>query len=81
MDDEGGRSATWKALGIDEPEWLDESQAPPVDAQLIEAFERRELEKERAHYVWGLLCHYRSWANAYLDITGRPVGDGTPDSD
>lgn len=76
------RRGWWRQFAGQEepPPWRDETDAPPVSADVLRRFARRELpERERTQVVANILL-YRSWARAYLRIGGEmfpmPPGSG-----
>ena len=51
-----------KSLGLPRgPGFLDESDAPPLNLELVEAYVDRTLEREQSAMVFELSTKYRSW--------------------
>lgn len=64
------RDALWQQMmGIHPPpDWLDESQAPGVDDELLRRFRRNELAQEETLRICQLILNFRTWASAYVSI-------------
>lgn len=57
-----------KQLGVDLPEWEDESTAPPVDEGAIRRVLERTAEDAERHRVWLFILRFRSWAECYCRL-------------
>jgi hypothetical protein len=75
-DDEWGDDefrSLWAELGLPEPEFLDESRAPPVDRDLIRKMMRRELPKKAADEVYRYIMLFRNWSEAHKEIVDEAL--------
>jgi hypothetical protein len=70
-----------RSLGIELPEWLDDSLAPPVEEDRIGAMLEGQIDREERRRLAWLIFRFRSWAAAYcrlgLERNRRPPAPGT----
>jgi hypothetical protein len=59
----------WEMLGLPEPIYKPDSEAPPIDYQLLRMRHRNELTEEDAKKVDSLTSQYKCWLNAMADIS------------
>lgn len=74
--DEGGDEefrSLWAELGLPEPEFLDESRAPPVNRELIEKLMRNELPRKAADEVYGCIVLFQSWSDAHKQVVDEEL--------
>jgi len=70
------REGAWLEFGMTPPEWEDEANAPPVDTAELHALFRGELPDDRARRIESLIQHFRSWAEARLQIGAEEFRKG-----
>ena len=58
----------WAELGLNEPDFLDESLAPEVDEPLLRSLIRQELPEKVARAVYRLICSFASWHHAHTKL-------------
>lgn len=61
----GAPRSLWAELGLNEPEFLDESSAPEVDEALLRSLIRQELPEKVARAAYRLIYSYKSWHQAH----------------
>lgn len=69
----------WAELGLPEPEFLDESRAPPVKHDLIRQMMRDDLPKKAADEVYRYILLFRSWSDAHKEIVNELLRRPPPD--
>jgi hypothetical protein len=79
-DDRDDRSL-WSQLGLPEPEYLDESRAPPVDRSLLLRLIRRNLSAEQARTVYWLIISFVSWRDAHAELVAEEFRRRPPTPD
>src|SRR5437899_1903643 len=62
------RQFWFKEFGIRLPPWKDESEAPPVDEDLLRASREGKLGQEAELRLTRLILLFRTWASAYCRI-------------
>jgi hypothetical protein len=67
-EDDRDAGTLWSQLGLPEPEYLDESQAPRVDRALLLRLIRRNLSAEEARAVYWLIISFVSWRDAHAEL-------------
>ena len=67
-EDEELPASLWAALGMPEPVFRDESQAPTVDRDLLTQLVRGELSEPVARAVYRLIHSFKSWTEAHTEI-------------
>lgn len=64
----GAQASLWAELGLNEPEFLDESLAPQVDEVLLRKLIRQELPENVARATYRLICSFASWHHAHSKL-------------
>jgi hypothetical protein len=67
-EDEELPKSLWAALGMPEPVFRDEAQAPTVDNELLVKLVRGELPERSARAVYRLVHSFKSWTNAHAQV-------------
>ncbi len=65
---EGDANAFRRKLGLSDRKYLDESMAPPVDRDLLGAFNRDELDTTEHEKVLDLIAAFKSWSDVYDEL-------------
>lgn len=80
MERDHRRGKLWLDLfGSEPPEWENDANAPPIDEtakRALRALFRRELSRDEARRIDDLKWRFRSWMDAYLDISAQEIRKG-----